>query len=161
MRGVGGTVLGDVRCDGAECGVPFTLEEDCAQGTASCCHAGRANQRSGRNAECGLGIRIESHRLGGEAEFGGEGGERGVGAGGGDEGGEGFEGAHAANVAGEVAGSGCEIARGGAKDCGVCGAPGDGGALARGRTIPKLGVRKRGALGAECCVSRRRWRCES
>lgn len=117
MRSVSGALLGDGGCDGAERCIAFALEENCAEGTMACCDARGADEWRGRGAECRLGIGIEAHRIGGEAEFGGEGREGGVGAGGGDEGREGFEGAHAANVAGEVAASGCEIVRGGAKDC--------------------------------------------
>ena len=112
-----------------------------------------------------MGIGIESHRIGGEAEFGGEGREGGVGAGGGDEGRERFEGAHAANVAGDVAGSGCEIVRGGTKDCvlgraRMRGVTGMANALARGRPVPKLWVRNGGALGAAWYVPNREMRCE-
>lgn len=111
------TLLGDGGGDGAEWCVAFALEEDGAEGAASCRDAGRADEWRGWHAEGRLGIGIKSHCLRGEAELGGEGGERGVGARGGDEGGERFEGAHAANVAGRVEGSGCEIMRSGAKDC--------------------------------------------
>ena len=119
LRGVIRALLGNVGCDGAERRIVFTLEENCAEGAASCCDAGGADDRRGRNAEGCPGIRIESHRLSGEAEFGGEGGQGSVGARGGDEGGEGFEGSHAANVAGVVEGSGCEIMRSGTKHCGA------------------------------------------
>jgi len=66
-----------------------------------------------------LGVRIEPYSFSVETELGGEDREGGVGARGGDEGGEGFEGSHAANVAREFDGSGCEIMRGGTKDCGA------------------------------------------
>ena len=118
LRSVSGALLGDGGCDGAERCIPFTLEEDCAERTVSCCDAGGADERRRWGAECRLGIGIEAHWIGREAEFGGEGREGRIGAGGGDEGRERFEGAHAANVVGEVEGSRCEIVRSGTKDCG-------------------------------------------
>lgn len=109
--------MGNGGCDGSEWCVAFAFQQQRAQCAAPCGDACGADERCGWDAEGGLGIGIEPYRVGGEAELGGEDREGGVGAGGGDEGGERFEGAHAANLVGEFEGSGCEIMRGGTKDC--------------------------------------------
>jgi len=88
---VGGALLGNDGCEGSEWCVTFAFDEQCAQCAASCCNAGRADERCGREAKGSLGVRIEPYWLSGEPELGGEDREGGVGARGGDEGGEGFE----------------------------------------------------------------------